>query len=316
MSKNKNPEFMSMHLSFKNIFTLLGIGSLKFISLLPYGFLMSLGNSIGNLIYKVSPHRKEISKININKCLKLEGDELDNFVRSNFQAVGRGIFEMGIAWWASDKKIKKIKTRIINRHLIEHQPKGALVLIKHSTHLELDLRLMSQFFDLTGMYKAQTNEVINYVMIKARNNYIKGSLTNKEAMKAIRWMNSGESFLYAADQDYGQNVSKMVPFFGCDAATVTFPSIFSYKNIKILMADVSKVKDTYEIEIKEINSLQSKEDILKGMNLLYEEFIRKEPEGYLWMHRRFKTGLERSIYPQWSRRERRREKRRSQRKNN
>ena len=316
MSKNKNPNFMAMHLSLKNIFTWLGIGGLRFISLLPYGFLMSLGNSIGNLIYKVSPHRKEIAKININKCLKLQGDELNKFVQSNFQAVGRGIFEMGIAWWGADKKIKKIKTRIINRNLLEHQSEGALVLIKHSTHLELDLRLMSQFFDLTGMYKEQTNEVINHVMIKARNKYIKGSLTNKEAMKAMRWIKSGENFIYAADQDYGENVSEMVPFFGYDAATVTFPSIFSKKNIKILMADVSKVNDTYEIEIREIESLQNKEDFLKNMNFLYEEFIRKEPEGYLWMHRRFKSGFEESIYPQWSSRERRRERRRSQRKKN
>ena len=82
------------------------------------------------------------------------------------------------------------------------------------------------------------------------------------------------------------------------------------------MADVSKVKDTYEIEIREIDSLQNKEDFLKNMNFLYEEYIRKEPEGYLWMHRRFKSGFEESIYPQWSSRERRRERRRSQRKKN
>ena len=221
---------------------------------------------------------------------------------------------MAIAWWSSDERIKKLNTRVLNKRLLEDTQTGALVLIKHSTHLELDLRLLSQHFDLTGMYKSQTNEAINYVMIRARNNYIQGSLTNKEAMKAVRWIRSGKNFLYAADQDYGLKVSKLVPFFGQTAATVTFPALFLKKDIKIVLADVSKVDDTYEIEIKNIDSSASEEEFLFEMNKTYEEFIKKDPSGYLWMHRRFKSGQVESLYPQWTSRERRREKRRLNRK--
>ena len=294
----------------KSMVTWIGIGLLRIISILPYGILMRLGDSLGLLIHKVSPHRKEISAININRCLQKEGDELNQFVKSNFQAVGRGIFEMAIGWWASDKKIKNIKTRIINGHLLEERVEGALLLIKHSTHLELDLRLLSQFFDLTGMYKSQTNAVLNYVMIKARNNYIKESLTNKEGLKAAKWIKSGKIFLYAADQDYGQNVSEMVPFFDHDAATVTFPALFCKRKVKIIFADVSIVRGSYEIELKEMHSTKNQYEFLKRMNGLYQEFILKEPEGYLWMHRRFKSGLHENIYPEWSSRDKKREKRR------
>ena len=309
MSEDKN-KFSPSLLSLKSIFTWIGIGLLRIISLLPYKILMRLGDSLGLLIHKLSPHRKEISAININRCLQKEGDELNQFVKSNFQAVGRGIFEMAIGWWASDKRILNIKTRLINSHILKNQAEGALLLIKHSTHLELDLRLLSQYFNLTGMYKSQSNAVLNYVMIKARNNYIEASLTNKEGLKAARWIKSGKIFLYAADQDYGQNVSEMVPFFGHHAATVTFPALFSKKNTKIIFADVSNVKGTYEIELKELHSSENEYEFLKRMNDLYQEFILKEPEGYLWMHRRFKSGLEENIYPKWSRRDRKREKRR------
>jgi KDO2-lipid IV(A) lauroyltransferase len=309
MSKAKN-KFSPSLLSLKSIITWIGMGLLRIISLLPYEILMRLGDSLGLLIYKLSPHRKEISTININRCLQKEGDELNQFVKSNFQAVGRGIFEMAIGWWASDQRILNIKTRLINGHLLENRAEGALLLIKHSTHLELDLRLLSQFFTLTGMYKSQSNAVLNYVMIKARNNYIDASLTNKEGLKAARWIKSGKIFLYAADQDYGQNVSEMVPFFGHQAATVTFPELFCKKSTKIIFADVSNVKGTYEIELKELHSSQNRYDFLKGMNDLYQEFILKEPEGYLWMHRRFKSGLHENIYPKWSSRDKKREKRR------
>ena len=307
---NQDPQLTFSLFSFKNLPSWIGIIFLRLLTMLPYKVLMKIGDLIGNIIHKVSPHRKEISSININKCLSLEGEELDKLVRSNFQAVGRGIFEMAIAWWASEKRIKKLETKLINGDLLKNKETGALVLIKHSTHLELDLRLMSQFFDLTGMYKIQTNEVVNLVMIKARNKYIKGSLTNKEAIKARKWIRSGEIFLYAADQDYGSKVSRMIPFFGSEAATVTFPALFARKGVKIVFADVSKVKDVYQIELKELEKFQDEEVFLKHMNQHYEEFIKKEPEGYLWMHRRFKSGTEDSIYPKWSSRDKKREKRR------
>ena len=310
LPEKTEPSLIKALSSFKSILTWLGIGLLRLTSYLPYSILMNLGDGIGSLIYKVSPHRREISEINIKLCLDIKDNELDKLVKENFQAIGRGIFEMAIAWWSSDKRIKKLDTRVLNKEVLEDTQTGALVLIKHSTHLELDLRLLSQHFDLTGMYKSQTNEAINYVMVRARNNYIQGSLTNREAMKAVRWIRSGKNFLYAADQDYGLKVSKMVPFFGQTAATVTFPALFLKKEIKIVLANVSKIDDIYEIEIKNIDSSVSEEEFLFEMNKTYEEFIKKDPSGYLWMHRRFKSGQAESLYPKWTSRERRREKRR------
>ena len=310
LPEKRKPKLIKSLSSFKSLLTWLGIGLLRLSSYLPYSVLMNLGSVVGSLIYKLSPHRREICKINIKLCLDLEDNQLDALVKENFQAIGRGIFEMAIGWWSSDKRIQKLDTRLLNKELLDGAQTGVLVLIKHSTHLELDLRLLSQHFDLTGMYKSQTNEAINYVMIQARNNYIQGSLTNKEAMKAVRWIRSGKNFLYAADQDYGLKVSKMIPFFGHKAATVTFPALFLQKDIKIVLADVSKVDDKYEIEIKNIDKTMNEEEFLFQMNKTYEEFIKKDPSGYLWMHRRFKSGQTESFYPKWTSRERRREKRR------
>ena len=309
ISPGKQLGFLDTIGSINEILTWFFIGILWLVSFLPYPVLVRLGNFIGLILYRVSPHRREIMKINIERCLKIEGAESDALIKANYRSIGRGIFEMAIAWWSSEKRISKIDTRIINKEILENSGEGILVLIKHSTHLELDLRLLSKYFDLSGMYKLQTNNVINYVMISARNKYIKGSLTNKEAIKAIRWINSGRKFLYAADQDYGLKVSEIVPFFGLDAATVAFPKILAEKKIKIVFADVSKIGDVFEIELRELKTAES-DHFLQNMNEIYSEFILKEKEGYLWMHRRFKSGYAESVYPKWSRRDRNREKRR------
>ena len=313
LAKNKNVSFTLELLSLKYLLTWAGIFILKLSTFLPYDLLMKIGNKIGNVIYKVSPTRAAIVKINLEKCLTVEGKELENLVKLNFQALGRGIFEMAYAWWASDKKIRNLPQIIVNEDLLKDRSTGALVLIKHSTHLELDLRILSCYFDLTGMYKLQTNKVINHVMIRSRNNYIKGSVVNNEVLKAIRWVKEGKRFLYAADQDYGEKVSTMIPFFNTPAATVKFPAMLSKKKVNVVMADVSKIGKNYVVELISLNNLQDDEDFLKQMNILYEKCIKKEPEGYLWMHRRFKSGLTNSIYPKLVRRERKRAKRRAKR---
>ena len=243
-------------------------------------------------------------------------NELDKLVKENFRAIGRGIFEMAIAWWSSDKRIKKLDTRVLNKEVLEDTQTGALVLIKHSTHLELDLRLLSQHFDLTGMYKSQTNEAINYVMVRARNNYIQGSLTNREAMKAVRWIRSGKNFLYAADQDYGEKNSQFIPFFGVDAATITFPERLSKSGVKIVMANVSRNIKGFHLEFHEISDYKEEGSVLKEVNKFYEKFILNSPENFLWTHRRFKSrpSGEAPIYSEWKSREKRRKKKRESRK--
>ena len=113
LPEETEPNLIRALSSLKSLLTWLGIGLLRLISYLPYSILMNLGDGIGNLIYTVSPHRREISEINIKLCLDIKDNELDKLVKENFRAVGRGIFEMAIAWWSSDERIKKLNTRIL-----------------------------------------------------------------------------------------------------------------------------------------------------------------------------------------------------------
>ena len=114
LAKNKNTGFTLELLSLKYLLTWTGILLLKLSTFLPYDLLMKLGNVIGNVVYKVSPIRAEIVKINLEKCLAVKGKELENLVKLNFQALGRGIFEIAYAWWASEKKIRNLPQIIIN----------------------------------------------------------------------------------------------------------------------------------------------------------------------------------------------------------
>ena len=119
LPEKTEPSLIGALSSLKSLLTWVGIGFLRLTSFLPYSILMNLGEGIGNLIYTVSPHRREISEINIKLCLDIKDNELDKLVKENFRATGRGIFEMAIAWWSSDERIKKLDTRVLNKKLLE-----------------------------------------------------------------------------------------------------------------------------------------------------------------------------------------------------
>ena len=186
-------------------------------------------------------------------------------------------------------------------------------MLKHSTHAELDIRMTSSIFKAGGMYKDQTNKVMNYLMIKARNKYLIGTFTNRQTRRGIRFLNNGLKFMYAADQDYGTNGAEFVPFFGVQAATVTLPSDLFKKGTKIFFFSVVRVGSGYEITLEDIGAKANEENFLRLMNETYEEAILKEPTQYFWMHRRFKNRPEgeEDFYPYWKKREERREKKRN-----
>ena len=160
------------------------------------------------------------------------------------------------------------------------------------------------------MYKPQSNKVMSYLMIKARNRYVNGAINNRQAKMAVDWMKGGHKFLYAADQDYGTKVSQFIPFFGVDAATVTFPEYLSKQGIKIIMANVARNQEGFDLEFHELTTYSGEGSVLKQINSFYEDFILKSPASFLWMHRRFKNRPEgqKPVYSDWKRRDKKREK--------
>ena len=316
---NQDPEFKISLLHPKYLPTWLGMGLIYLCKFLPYKVLIFMGTILGQLLYLISPHRKQIAKANMQLCFPDKNQiEIHNLVKGHFQNMGIGVFEIAIGWWSSDKTIENLKQNTSNLDIFEklNAGTGVLILIKHSTHVELDIRFMAKEVELGGMYKPQSNEVMNYLMIRARNKYVTGAIHNHQAKQAIKWINNGQKFLYAADQDYGEKNSQFIPFFGVDAATVTFPERLSKSGVKIVMANVSRDLEGFNLEFHEIADYKEKGSVLKEVNEYYEKFILKSPENFLWTHRRFKSRPEgeESIYSEWKSRDKRRKKKRLSRK--
>jgi len=296
------------------LLTWLGTGFLYVLTLLPIKIQLFLGGQLGSILLFISPQRKNITKINLQLCFPEKTQiELEKMVKEVFKDIGKGLIETGIAWWKSDRFIDKLITKKTDFEHLDSNNEGCLILLKHSTHAELDIRIISRLLRVGGMYKTQTNKVMNYLMIKARNKYLIGTVTNRQTRRGLKWLRNGLKFLYAADQDYGTKGSEFVPFFGIQAATITLPSDLFKKGTRVYFFNVIRVNSSYEITLSEFSQQTDKDGFLNEMNNFYQKAILETPTQYFWMHRRFKTRPEgeEGFYPHWKRREARRERERN-----
>ena len=296
------------------LLTWLGTGFLYVLTLLPIKIQLFLGGQLGSILLFISPQRKNITQINLQLCFPEKTQiELEKMVKEVFKDIGKGLIETGIAWWKSDRFIDKLITKKTDFEHLDSNNEGCLILLKHSTHAELDIRIISRLLRVGGMYKTQTNKVMNYLMIKARNKYLIGTVTNRQTRRGLKWLRNGLKFLYAADQDYGTKGSEFVPFFGIQAATITLPSDLFKKGTRVYFFNVIRVNSSYEITLDEFSQQTDKDGFLNEMNNFYQKAILETPTQYFWMHRRFKTRPEgeEGFYPHWKRREARRERERN-----
>ena len=274
----------------------------KTLILLPRAFQLVISNFIGFLIYLISLKRNKYSKANIELCFPDKSEaERKKIYRRNILLSGRILSDNGIAWFWSDKRIKKnIKYEIngLNKLLTEQSSnKGILLFFKHSLHLELDTRILGMHAEIYGIERKHNSKYFQSIQKRGRLKSMIDVVDRKNTFKFMKWLKNGKTVLYAPDQDYGLDKSKVIKFFGHPAATVSAPyKIIQKTKCKTFFLN-SYIKDNkLFLDIEKFNSNNVEEiSYLNNLNKYIENKIKLNPDEYLWQHRRFKSTL-RKIY--------------------
>ena len=269
---------------------------------LPRFLQLPLSSIIGFLIYITALKRNKFSKVNIDFCFPNKSKlERNKIFKSNIILSGRVIFDTGIAWFWSKKRINNSIPYEINglEDLLREQNsnKGVILFFKHSLHLELDARILGMHAEIYGVERKHNSEYFQSVQRKGRLKSMKGIVDRKNTIRFIKWLKDGKTLLYAPDQDYGMKKSNNIDFFNRPAATVSAP----YKIIKktqcktyFLNSYVKKDKLFLDIEKLDLNDIDEI-NFSRNLNKYIEDRIRLNPNEYLWQHRRFKS-THREIY--------------------
>ena len=286
-------------------------------SKLPARMRWHLGGLLGTALYALHAGRKAIVKRNLELCFpEVPEENRDLIALEAFRYAGRGVLSWGFALFARERRIRKEVVwhgrDTLKAYLETKQP--LILLCPHFVTPMLTLRVVGQLSSVVAMYEPPRNPIFDLgyhcalTGIKSRFRWL-NRIYRKRGDHSIRMQSSkgsmrpfynamkeGIPFFFLPDQNAKRpDHTVFVPFFGVTAATYTSLTRFvKYRNARVFLCfSVMKTDGRgYELHTEQLPRDfvvgDEIEDAIK-LNATVEKLIRRAPEQYFWMHRRFKT---------------------------
>jgi len=275
----------------------LGLALLRLGCLLPYRLQLWLGRRIGALLRRVLPRRRRIAARNLALCFpELDAAGRDRLLREHFASLGIALFELGLAWWASDRLLERLVhlDGLDNLLAAQAEGHGVIVLSGHFPAIEFTGRLARRSLpDLAALYRPHENPFIDQLLRRGRERA--GRLIPKDSMRQLlRALRSGAPVWYAPDQAHRRQNSALVDFFGVPAMTNTaLTQLVRLSGARVVPYLPHRRADGSGYDVRILPALENfpgasaEADALR-INQLFEAHIRAAPDQYYWVHRRFK----------------------------
>jgi Kdo2-lipid IVA lauroyltransferase/acyltransferase len=292
--------------------TWLAMGTLRVLVLLPYPIQVFLGRLIGRLLVRLPLSFVRIARTNIALCLPEQSDTAREWLlKEHFKSLGQGIFETALAWWADKPRVAKLGQLEGSEHLQAAlaRGRGAILLSAHFTTLEIGARVLcDQFLEgVSIMYRPTGNAVLERFLARNRSLKAKRAIPRDDVRTLITSLKNNEPVWYAPDQAYRKKGAEMVPFFGIPAATNTATSRLARMTGAAVLPYFQERLPNGKFRMvihPMLENFPSNDPVAdaKRFNEYIEAQVRRVPEQYLWIHRRFK-GLT-PDYPDYYKRKR------------
>ncbi|MBL8258758.1 MAG: LpxL/LpxP family Kdo(2)-lipid IV(A) lauroyl/palmitoleoyl acyltransferase [Candidatus Competibacteraceae bacterium] len=277
----------------------LGLGLMKLMVALPFRWQLAIGGQAGRWLGKLARRRRRIAAINLELCFPdLSPTQRATLLEAHFAALGMGLFETALAWWAPDARLRGL-ARIEGAEHLEQamaRGKGVILLTGHFTTLELGARFMTLRQPFHAMYRPHKNRFYEIAQRHQREWRCKlPPLPRDDLRGLLRAFKRGRAVWYAPDQNLGARNSVFVPFFGVTACTITATSrLAALSGAAVVPYFPKRLPGAtgYEVVILPALADFPSADVeadTRRINQLLEQHVRQAPEQYLWVHRRFKT---------------------------
>ncbi|HEI8866255.1 Kdo(2)-lipid IV(A) acyltransferase [Serratia sp. AKBS12] len=277
----------------------IGLGILYLLVLLPYPLIYRLGHGLGRIAMHFMRRRVNIARRNLSLCFpEMPAAEREALIVKNFESVGMGLFEVGMAWFWPDWRIARwCRVRgMENMQQARSDGKGVLLIGLHFLTLELGARIFGMQNPGVGVHRPHNNKLMEYVQTWGRLRSNKYMIDRKDLKGMIRCLKQGEIVWYAPDHDYGAKSSVFVPFFAVkQAATTTGTLLLARAGRPEIVPFVPRRlphAKGYELIVQPpLDGMPLDNEIAAAtyLNKVVEDQVLLAPDQYMWLHRRFKT---------------------------
>jgi KDO2-lipid IV(A) lauroyltransferase len=273
------------------------MGILWSLTRFPYRWQLAMGRQLGRFFYRLARRRRRIADINLKLCFpELDETQRQLLLRKHFEFLGMGLLETLSAWWLPNATLKPLGhiQGIEHLHAALARKQGVILLSAHFTSLEIGNRFLTMEFPIHGIYRPHENPVLDYIIKRCREKHAEKAIPREAVREMLRSLKKNKPLWFAADQNFGHKHSVFANFFGIPAATNIAISRLAQISGAVVVPCFSQslgynqgYKVILQPALEDFPSGDSMQDASR-INQLIEAQIRKAPEQYFWVHRRFK----------------------------
>jgi KDO2-lipid IV(A) lauroyltransferase len=272
------------------------------LNIMPLRLVQRKGAALGAWAYYFWGRRRRVALDNLTKAFPEKSkEEIERIAKGAFRNVGISLLEL--VWFSriTPDKIRSL-VRFDKPGLIQEryaEGKGLLLFTAHFGNWELLAQSVKTNLGLPVhiIVKTQSNPLVDKKINQRRtrfgNSVIPVETSLREVLKTLR---SGGAVGIVADQAAPrENVP--IEFFGRSVPTHEGPAVLSLKVGSPLLALFSVRQDdgSYVVHVQEVPTRdlgdytqENVVELTKRHTKLTEEFIRRYPDHWMWMHRRWK----------------------------
>jgi len=261
----------------------------------------AIGEKIGVSAFYLDKHHRELATDNVIKSLNISRKSASDIVKENFKHYGKMLAE--IAHWKEiynnfDEFFIPENIEIMENAL--NEKKGVIILTGHISNWEIaGMGYTKKFGKVNVIVKNIHNKYIDSLIKNIRNtigaNLIGDSNTVFQMMRVLR---KGEPVVFVFDQHAPGRQGVFVDFFGRKAATFKVVAMLARKyNIPVIPAysvrlDNGKFLLHVDDPIAPVITDNLEEDIVvntQNYTKYIEGIVRKYPEQWFWVHKRWRN---------------------------
>ena len=230
--------------------------------------------------------------------------EIEGIIRRCFENFGYGMIEM--LYFMSHPELTDRMVRWQGREHLDKalaQGRGAIAVTAHFGNFPLMMLCCArQGYKTASIIRPARDAALEKYLFRRRNECgvrTVYAVPRRECVNnSLKALSGGEVLFIPLDQNFGSDGGVFVDFFGQKAATATGPVVFARRaKAPIVPMFIVREKDgAHTIIVEPVFELQERPDEAEAVTVniarltnLIEQYIRRYPHEWGWMHRRWKS---------------------------
>jgi KDO2-lipid IV(A) lauroyltransferase len=270
---------------------------------LPHAAALKLGAGLGSVAFSVIRVRRAVLESNAAAALgyDLGGEELRRLGGGCYRNLGMTLAEL-----ARMPRLGEVGfQRLVSVEGIEHldralaQGKGAVLATGHFGNWELmGAAIAQRGYPMNFLVGHQSNRLVDDMLNSMRSSFGIGVVRHgAHVREVLRLLRRNQFVAMLCDHDAGRK-GLMVSFFGMPASAALGPAIFAIRSgAPLMMGFITRddggrhrVELTPPIPIqRDCDPAEAVAEATQRMASIVEDYIRRRPDHWYWVHRRWKT---------------------------